>query len=245
MKKSQAKSPFNQLPKKLLKGFVAASIFIAGYFSYPFLVDSISDFSYKERTISGAQLDTNPEYLKVCFTPNQSCLPSILKSIDGAKSNILLLGYSFTSQPIANALISAKKRGIKVRIVLDHSQLFQKASKESINTMIKEQIEVRFDHSVKIAHNKVLIIDGVQTITGSYNWSNSADNKNAENLVFIGSKSVSRQYTDYFESRWNIATPRSVNSTIPSSSSKIAHKRNAKTNPKNKFKVIKLSKIAN
>ena len=241
---SKSKHSFKLIHKKLLKGCALFSIFTAGYFSYPFLVGGANKFinTTPATSIAEKSEETNPDYLEVCFTPNQSCLPSILKSIEDAKVSILLLGYSFTSQPITNALISAKKRGVKVRIVLDHSQLSQKSSKESVDAILKEQIEVRFDHSVKIAHNKVLIIDGAQTITGSYNWSHSADKKNAENLVFIGSKSVSKQYSDYFEGRWNISTPRTNKIAPANLSRKVAHKQAARAKIKSKFNVVNVAK---
>ena len=66
-------------------------------------------------------------------------------------------------------------------------------------------MDVKFDHSVKIAHNKVLVIDNLQTITGSYNWSHSAEFNNAENLVFINAQEVTKRYTAYFEGRWSVS----------------------------------------
>ncbi len=115
-------------PTKLM---IAASIFIAGFLSYPFIIQN------NELTpLSELSTVAIPESLDVCFTPNQSCLPKVVKYIDTAKLSILLLGYSFTSKPITQALIQAKKRGVKVRIVLDHSQKSQKYSKEVIQLLL-------------------------------------------------------------------------------------------------------------
>ena len=102
-------------------------------------------------------------------------------------------------------MIQAKKRGVSVRIVLDHSQQYQKSSKEVLQVLLNNQMDVKFDHSVKIAHNKVLVIDNLQTITGSYNWSHSAEFNNAENLVFINAQEVTKRYTAYFEGRWSVS----------------------------------------
>ncbi|MCX7342929.1 MAG: phospholipase D family protein [Proteobacteria bacterium] len=203
--------------KKLFKSLTALGLFAAGLLSYPLLTKNIPayknnhyPFSSTTKSIPQTNTDTTKsdiEKLGVCFTPNQACFPKILQYIDNAQSSILLLGYSFTSKPLTDALIKAKNRGVNVRIVLDHSQKSQKASKEPIEALIKNQIEIRFDHSVKIAHNKVIIIDNNQTITGSYNWSHSAEFNNAENLIFIQSQEVTKKYTDYFEGRWNISKP--------------------------------------
>ena len=179
---------------------LAASIFVAGFSSYPLLIQNAPPIPTAEIPVVSA-----PESLHVCFTPNQSCLPKVVKYIDDAKSSILLLGYSFTSKPITQALIQAKKRGVKVHIVLDHSQKTQKYSKEIVQLLLKEHMDVKFDHSVKIAHNKILVIDNLQTLTGSYNWTHSAEFKNAENIIFIKSQEVAKKYSEYFEERWKVS----------------------------------------
>ncbi len=201
--------------KKILKSLTALGLFAAGLLSYPLLIKNIPACKNNHDHFSSIIKSTPPtntnatqsdiENLGVCFTPNQSCFPQILQYINNAQSSILLLGYSFTSKPLTDALIKAKNRGVNVRIVLDHSQKSQKSSKEPIEALIKNQIEIRFDHSVKIAHNKVIIVDNNQTITGSYNWSHSAEFNNAENLIFIKSQDITKKYKDYFEERWNIS----------------------------------------
>ncbi len=179
---------------------MAVGIFVAGFSSYPLLIQNAPPFPTAE-----IPAVSTPESLHVCFTPNQSCLPKVVKYINDANLSILLLGYSFTSKPITQALIEAKKRGVKVRIVLDYSQKTQKYSKEVIEILLNEHMEVKFDHSVKIAHNKILVIDNLYILTGSYNWTHSAEFKNAENLLFIKSRDVAKKYTEYFEERWKIS----------------------------------------
>ena len=204
----------HKINKKILNSLGAIGFFAAGLLAYPFLINKIPEINNhlptptaKIPTTSSPLIATDSEHLEVCFTPDQSCLPQVIQRIDNAKSNILLLGYSFTSKPISDALVRAKNRGVKVRVVLDRSQKTQKSSKEALESLLLGKIEVRFDHSVKIAHNKIILIDGEQTVTGSYNWTHSAEFKNAENLVFIGSKSITKRYTDYFERRWKISAP--------------------------------------
>lgn len=196
-KKPEVKSKLKNY--KLLS---AISFFTTGLLcSYLFLTNPNSPSYILEPSVN----ITHEESLSVCFTPNESCLPKIVKEISNASSNILVLGYSFTSQPIALALIQAKQRGVNVKIVLDHSQKTQKYSKEIIQQLINSRIPVRFDHSVKIAHNKVVIIDDHLVMTGSYNFSHSAEYKNAENILFVKSTNLAKKYIDYFESRWIIA----------------------------------------
>ena len=200
------KQGYKLKPNKLM---VVVAIFVAGFLSYPLLIENSPLSPAPEVSIA-----STPESMDVCFTPGQSCLPKVIKYIDNAKTSILLLGYSFTSKPITQALMQAKKRGVNVRIVLDHSQQYQKYSKEVIQVLLNNQMDVRFDHTVKIAHNKVLVIDSLRTVTGSYNWTHSAEFKNAENLVFIKSQEVAKKYAVYFEGRWTVARSLSSQKTL-------------------------------
>jgi phosphatidylserine/phosphatidylglycerophosphate/cardiolipin synthase-like enzyme len=63
--------------------------------------------------------------VEVCFTPGEDCTERIVKTLGEAKTSILLQAYSFTSAPIAKALVDAKKCGVRVEAILDkrkHSQ---------------------------------------------------------------------------------------------------------------------------
>jgi phospholipase D len=113
--------------------------------------------------------------------------------INSAKDEILVQAYSFTSSDITNALIQAYKRGIKVKVLIDRT------SKTSRGTKIPELVEAGIPVSVcvvpGIAHNKVIIIDGKIIITGSYNFTNAAETRNAENLLIIKDKDLANEYT--------------------------------------------------
>jgi phosphatidylserine/phosphatidylglycerophosphate/cardiolipin synthase-like enzyme len=60
-----------------------------------------------------------PPAWSVYFSPHGGCTDAIIKELDNAKSTILVQAYSFTSAPIAKALLDAHKRGGKVEIILD------------------------------------------------------------------------------------------------------------------------------
>jgi phosphatidylserine/phosphatidylglycerophosphate/cardiolipin synthase-like enzyme len=62
-----------------------------------------------------------PEAVTVCFTPGGNCTGQIVKALREAKSSILVQAYSFTSAPIAKALLDAHKRGLQVEAILDKS----------------------------------------------------------------------------------------------------------------------------
>ena len=120
----------------------------------------------------------------VCFTPNQACEPMIVKLIDQAKQEVLVQAYSFTSKPIARALLRAKQRGINVSIILDSSQFTSKRYNSS-RFFKRYRFNLWNDNQLNIAHNKVIIIDQKTLITGSYNFTWSAQHANAENLLIL------------------------------------------------------------
>ena len=127
---------------------------------------------------------------QVCFPPG--CEQAIIQQIDGAKTEIKVQAYSFTSAPIAKALLNAHKRGLTVEIILDKSQRTQKYSSY---TFFKNQgIPVFIDSAHAIAHNKIIIIDRVTVITGSFNFTKAAEEKNAENVLIIKSKDMAKLY---------------------------------------------------
>jgi phosphatidylserine/phosphatidylglycerophosphate/cardiolipin synthase-like enzyme len=91
--------------------------------------------------------------------------------------------YSFTSGPIAKALTNAHKQGIKVEAILDKSQRSKRYT--SATYLKKAGIPVYIDSVHAIAHNKIMIIDRETVITGSFNFTRAAEEKNAENLLII------------------------------------------------------------
>jgi phosphatidylserine/phosphatidylglycerophosphate/cardiolipin synthase-like enzyme len=132
--------------------------------------------------------------LNVYFSPNGGATDQLVHLINQAKTSVEVQAYSFTSDPIINALIAAKQRGVAVTIILDRSHLEYRnyrtgktttepsfALKAFYNAGIPTYIDYRYD----IAHNKIMLIDGSTIITGSFNYSNSAEHFNAENMLVI------------------------------------------------------------
>jgi phosphatidylserine/phosphatidylglycerophosphate/cardiolipin synthase-like enzyme len=117
------------------------------------------------------------------FSPRGGCTAAIVAQLDAAGTSIHLQAYSFTSKPIAQALLDAKKRGVQIIAVLDSSQRTEKYSEADFinNAAIPTYIDSR--HA--IAHNKIMLIDGKTIITGSFNFTNAAESSNAENLLII------------------------------------------------------------
>jgi len=135
--------------------------------------------------------------IRAFFSPNGGCTQAIIDEIDSAKSEILVQAYSFTSAPIAKALVHAHKRGVKVVAILDKSQ--KTAQYSSATFLANSKIPTLIDDQHAIAHNKIMIIDGKTVITGSFNFTKAAEEKNAENLIIIKSGELAKVYSD----NWN------------------------------------------
>ncbi len=144
--------------------------------------------------------------IRVYFSPNGGCTDAILSQINQAKTEILLQAYSFTSKPIAQALIRAQKRGVRITAVLDKSNRRQKYSAA---TFLKNVgIPVFIDDKHAIAHNKIMIIDNRVVITGSFNFTMAAENKNAENLVILDDlPDLTRAYQENFQNHLRHSVP--------------------------------------
>jgi phosphatidylserine/phosphatidylglycerophosphate/cardiolipin synthase-like enzyme len=109
--------------------------------------------------------------------------------------------YSFTSRQIAQALVDAKNRNVQIRIVLDKAQKNEQYSKSRY--LISNGIDVKYHLGPGLMHNKFAVIDGQEVITGSFNWTASAEKRNEENLLVITDKAFSKRYSERFNHLWS------------------------------------------
>lgn len=149
------------------------------------------------------KFDPNASY-QVCFTPAQNCTNLIVAAINQAKNQILVQAYSFTSVPIAHALIDAHKKGIDVKIILDRSQ-YRSRGFSSARMLQDYHMPAFIDYELNIAHNKVIIIDKKTVVTGSFNFTRAAQERNAENVIIISDPQIAKKYLDNWQSRFNLS----------------------------------------
>ena len=138
---------------------------------------------------------SGPKDLHAFFSPNGGCTDAVISALGDAKKTVLVQAYSFTSAPIAEALVEAKKRGVDVQVILDKSQRTERYS--GVTFLANGGIPVFIDADHRIAHNKVMIIDGQTVITGSFNFTKSAETGNAENvLLILHAPELAKRYGD-------------------------------------------------
>jgi phosphatidylserine/phosphatidylglycerophosphate/cardiolipin synthase-like enzyme len=133
-----------------------------------------------------------------------------VSEIASAKQSILVQAYGFTSVPILAALKAAQARGVDVEVILDKTSAreSESGSRYSAATYLSNAgVPVWVDTKVAIAHNKVMIIDGSRVITGSFNFTGAAQNRNAENLLVLDDAALAAQYRKNWEQRRAVSTP--------------------------------------
>lgn len=140
------------------------------------------------------------EELECYFSPRGNCQAEIIQELDQAKNQIDAMIYTFTAKELAETLINAKERGCIIRVYLDKSM--QKSKYSQAKTLEQAGIPVKFDNHAGLMHNKFAVIDGKTLITGSYNWTKQAENKNDENLMIIHNEECTKLYADKFEEYW-------------------------------------------
>ena len=184
------KSITNPRAKLVIKKLLRTRKSIIGIF----MLGVTAGIGYEEIIGIGTWHSFHPETDKVnvCFTPPAGCGALIVQEIAKAKNTIYVQAYSFTSQPIIDQLIKAKNRGVKVLVLLDRSNLDDRHSK--MTELQNAGIEVKIDKVGGIAHNKVIVIDKRKVLTGSFNFSKAADQRNAENLLLIEDEQVAEIY---------------------------------------------------
>jgi phosphatidylserine/phosphatidylglycerophosphate/cardiolipin synthase-like enzyme len=150
-----------------------------------------------------------PPSIEAHFSPKGGCTEAIVQEIQHARHEILVLAYSFTSKPIAQALVDAKLRGVHVDIVLDHSNEHEVYT--DLHFFLEQGLVPVIDPHHAIAHNKVMVLDNRTLLTGSFNFTHHAENDNAENLLVIkGHPDMVRAYKANFHQHKSHARPAEV-----------------------------------
>ncbi|MEY4363686.1 MAG: hypothetical protein RLZZ24_1038 [Pseudomonadota bacterium] len=156
--------------------------------------DSIA--ATQQSAVNGA----TAEVLGVYFTPPAGAAQAIVRAIDESQREVLVQAYGFTHNAIAQALLRAQARGVQVRVVLDEKS--DNTNRYVIGLFEQAQLPVGHDGRHAIAHNKVMVIDEQVVITGSFNFTNSAETRNAENFLILKSSDLAKTYKSQWQTHW-------------------------------------------
>lgn len=134
--------------------------------------------------------------VEVVFCKVGNCEETLIEEINSARKSVNVLAFSFTSIPVADSLVEAKKRGVNVSVLMEASR----RGKYSVDDYLAEKgIDIYFDKNPATMHEKVFIIDDKKFIMGSYNPTKNANERNDENMVIVRNKHLTEKMMIEFE----------------------------------------------
>jgi phosphatidylserine/phosphatidylglycerophosphate/cardiolipin synthase-like enzyme len=127
--------------------------------------------------------------VEFAFSPKQGAERLVINVIASASRELRVLAYSFTSAPVTAALISARRRGVDVAVLVDErSNLADGSSgkaRAALGAMALAGIRLRTIAADPIHHDKLIVADRITVQTGSFNYLAAAANANSENVLVL------------------------------------------------------------
>ena len=151
----------------------------------------VSDTPHPRVILDGMPID-------VYFSPDDNVQAGILDLVNNAQESIYFLAFSFTADPIGEALRDQMQEGIIVSGVMDSDQIDSNAGTE-FDSFQQACVDVLRDRGEGQMHHKLMIIDEAIVIVGSYNFTNSAETRNDENLLVVYDEDIARRFMEEFE----------------------------------------------
>jgi phosphatidylserine/phosphatidylglycerophosphate/cardiolipin synthase-like enzyme len=133
-------------------------------------------------------------HVEVYFAPEDGVAKHVLKRLAAAKRSIHFMTFSYTEDKISDAMIAKAKAGLQVRGVFESQNAGGTGA--DFNRLRLGRIDVLEDGNCYILHHKVIVIDERTVITGSYNFTSSAEKDNDENLVIVDNPPLARACLD-------------------------------------------------
>ncbi len=137
---------------------------------------------------------------KVYFSPGFECLDAIVNNLLKAKNSVKICVFTISDNRIIDAIKELQYRGVDIKVITDNDKRFDKGS--DIGYLVRKGIPVKIDLTEAHMHHKFAVIDETTTITGSYNWTRSAEKYNNENIIVTDSKKISKEFLKEFNKLW-------------------------------------------
>lgn len=138
--------------------------------------------------------------IEVAFTPRDDAESLLVGVIGQARRSLHVQAYAFTNRRIADAMVKAHRRGVNVQVLADE-RMNRREKGNALPRLLAAGVPVALETKYNAAHNKVLIVNadgpGCAVVTGSFNFTWSAQNRNSENVLILrGHCEVARAYRD-------------------------------------------------
>lgn len=153
--------------------------------------DTLSNTPHPQLTIDSVPLE-------VYFSPDDGVAARLVRLLRGAETSIYFMAYSLTADDFGDIIRQKAKDGLRVFGVMDESQVKSNKGGE-FDPFQQAGLRVYKDGNPGQMHHKVIIIDEKIVITGSYNFSASAERTNDENVVIFFDEQIAAQYLAEFE----------------------------------------------
>lgn len=160
---------------------------------------------------AGATAVAGTAHVEVAFTPGDDIEGLIARRIARAHASVRMQAYLFTDRTLARALLAALRRGVAVEVIGDAGQ-YAHGGLPWLPLLARAGAQVYLDAAAGASHNKILILDAgrpeATVVTGSYNFTRSAQSRNAENVVAIsGNRAITERFAANFRSRREASQP--------------------------------------
>jgi phosphatidylserine/phosphatidylglycerophosphate/cardiolipin synthase-like enzyme len=144
--------------------------------------------------------------VKVFFSPKDGCVSNVVNVAKSATANNYFEIYTFTTNAISNAIITNKNNGLAVQGYMDN--LSAGSSSSMYKPLTNAFVDVKRDNYSGLLHHKVMVVDAASTnnaqlVTGSFNWTASAEKDNDENLLIIYSHDLANIFYQEFVTNYN------------------------------------------
>ena len=136
----------------------------------------------------------------IAFSPGPACKQRIISTLREANTILNICVFTISDDFIKDAIKAAFDRGVEVRIITDNYKVSDEGS--DIEELSLHGIPVRVDESENHMHHKFMVADDEITITGSYNWTRSAERYNQENIVWVKDPMFAKPFNQEFEKLW-------------------------------------------
>ena len=134
------------------------------------------------------------------FTPGNDCLTAIDTLCRRTQHCIDVCVFTISDNRLSDALIRCVQRGVRVRIITDNDKQYDSGS--DIQLLRQEGIPLRMDDTDYHMHHKFALFDGKTLLNGSFNWTRSASECNAENILVTDDMSLVAMYQKQFDKLW-------------------------------------------
>lgn len=150
---------------------------------------------------------------RVYFSPNGDCEKNAINLVNRTTKQLDIAMYSFNNDHLIEAIKTAKSRGVSVRILLDRSQAY-KNDDETLD-LFDSKFDVKIHSLNRIQHNKFVVSDQKEVMTGSFNWTDAAQDFNEENCLFLDDQKIVNIYQKQFDNHlWKVNTQDKSQNTI-------------------------------